>query len=91
MLFRSMATLNNPSKQVEKLILQKQIKHNGNPFLGWQIGNCECYEDVNGNIKIRKNEADKAAKVDGVIAMIIAMHCALDHPMISSAYGFRTF
>mgnify|MGYP003333458050 FL=1 len=88
---QGMATLNNPSKQVEKLILQKQIKHNGNPFLGWQIGNCECYEDVNGNIKIRKNEADKAAKVDGVIAMIIAMHCALDHPMISSAYGFRTF
>lgn len=88
---QGMATLNNPSKQVEKLILNQQIKHDGNPFIGWQIGNCEVYEDVNGNIKIRKNEADKAAKVDGVIAMIIAMHCALDNPMLSGSYGFRTF
>jgi len=88
---QGMAVLNNPSKQIEKLILGKNIKHNGNQFLGWQLGNCEVYEDVNGNIKIRKNEADKSAKVDGIIALIIAMHCALDHPMDNGTYGFRTF
>ena len=86
-----MAVLNNPSKYVEKLVLQKAIKHDGNPFLGWQLGNCECYEDVNGNIKIRKNEADKAAKVDGIISLIIAMHCSLDNPSISNSFGFRSF
>jgi phage terminase large subunit-like protein len=88
---QGMAVLNNPSKYVEKLILQKAIKHNGNPFLGWQLGNCECYEDVNGNIKIRKNEADKSAKVDGIISLIIAMHCSLDNPSISNSFGFRSF
>jgi phage terminase large subunit-like protein len=88
---QGMAVLNNPSKQVERLILQKQIKHNGNPFVGWQLGNCEVYEDVNGNIKVRKNEADKSAKVDGIIAMIIAMHCALDNPSLSNSWGFRAF
>jgi phage terminase large subunit-like protein len=88
---QGMAVLNNPSKYVEKLILQKAIKHDGNPFLGWQLGNCECYEDVNGNIKIRKNEADKAAKVDGIISLIIAMHCSLDNPSISNSFGFRSF
>jgi len=88
---QGMAVLNNPSKQVEKLILNKQIKHDGNPFVGWQLGNCEVYEDVNGNIKIRKNEADKSAKVDGIIALIVAMHCSLDNPFVSSSYGFRTF
>lgn len=88
---QGMAVLNNPSKQVEKLILNKQIKHDGNPFVSWQLGNCEVYEDVNGNIKIRKNEADKAAKVDGIIAMIIAMHCSLDNPFVSTSYGFRSF
>ena len=88
---QGMAVLNNPSKQVEKLIMQKQIKHDGNPFVGWQLGNCEVYEDVNGNIKIRKNEADKSAKVDGIIAMIIAMHCALDNPLMSNSWGFRSF
>lgn len=88
---QGMAVLNNPSKYVEKLILNKQIKHNGNPFVGWQLGNCEVYTDVNGNIKVRKNEADKAAKVDGIIALIIAAHCSLDHPFVSSSFGFRAF
>jgi phage terminase large subunit-like protein len=88
---QGMAVLSNPSKYVEKLILNQQIKHNGNPFLGWQLGNCEVYEDVNGNIKIRKNEADKSAKVDGIIAMIIAAHCSLDNPFTSNSFGFRSF
>ena len=88
---QGMAVLNNPSKYIEKLILQKSIKHNGNPFIGWQLGNCEVYEDVNGNIKIRKNESGKSAKVDGIIAMIIAMHCALDNPYTSNSFGFRSF
>lgn len=88
---QGMAVLNNPSKYTEKLILNQKIKHNGNPFLGWQLGNCEVYEDVNGNIKIRKNEADKAAKVDGIIALIIAIHCALDNPFVGNSFGFRSF
>lgn len=88
---QGMAVLNNPSKYVEKLILNKKIKHDGNPFVGWQLGNCEVFTDVNGNIKVRKNEADKAAKVDGIIAMIIAAHCSLDNPFVSNSFGFRTF
>lgn len=88
---QGMAVLNNPSKYVEKLIMNYEIKHDGNPFIGWQLGNCEVFEDVNGNIKVRKNEADKAAKVDGVIALIIAAHCSLDNPIISTSFGFRSF
>jgi phage terminase large subunit-like protein len=88
---QGMAVLNNPSKYVEKLILNNNIKHDGNPFVGWQLGNCEVFEDVNGNIKVRKNEADKSAKVDGIIALIIAAHCSLDNPYVSTSFGFRTF
>jgi len=53
-------------------------------------GSVQLYEDVNGNIKVRKNEADKSAKVDGIIALIIAMHCSLDNPTMTG-FGFRTF
>ena len=87
---QSMAVLSNPSKHVEKLMLNYSIKHDGNPFLGWQLGNCEVYEDVNGNVKVRKNEADKAGKVDGIISLIIAMHCSLDNATMGG-FGFRTF
>ena len=88
---QGMAVLSNPSKHVEKLILAGQITHNGNPFTGWQLGNCEVYTDVQGNIKVRKNEADKSAKVDGIVALIIAMHCALDNPVATESYGFHFF
>jgi len=87
---QGMAVLSNPSKHVEKLIMNCGIKHDGNPFVGWQLGNCEVYVDVNGNVKVRKNENDKSAKVDGIIALIIATHCSLDNPTMSG-FGFRTF
>jgi len=87
---QGMAVLSNPSKHTEKLIMSHAIRHDGNPFLGWQIGNCDAWYDINGNVKVRKNEDDKAAKVDGIIALIIAMHCSLDHPL-SFNFGFRSF
>lgn len=87
---QGMAVLSNPSKHVEKLIMNYGIKHDGNPFVGWQLGNCEVYVDVNANVKVRKNENDKSAKVDGIISLIIAMHCSLDNPTMSG-FGFRTF
>ena len=86
---QGMAVLSNPSKATEQLILKKAIKHDGNPFLGWQLGNCEVYTDVNGNVKVRKNEADPSAKVDGIIAMIMAIHCHLDNVFVSDSFGFR--
>jgi phage terminase large subunit-like protein len=88
---QGMAALSNPSKTTEQLIMKNCIAHNGNPFVGWQLGNCEVYTDVNGNVKVRKNEADPSAKVDGVIAMIMAIHCHLDNPFVSNSYGFRMF
>ena len=88
---QSMAVLNNPSKQVEKLILSRSITHDHDPFVLWQLGNCFTFVDINSNIKIRKNSSDTAAKVDGIIAMIMAFHCALDNPVVNSSYGFRSF
>jgi len=87
---QGMAMLSNPSKTTEQLILKKAIKHDGNPFVGWQLGNCEVYTDVNGNVKVRKNEADPSAKVDGIIALIMAIHCHLDNVFVSESFGFRS-
>lgn len=87
---QGMAVLSNPSKTTEQLILKKAIKHDGNPFVGWQLGNCEVYTDVNGNLKVRKNEADPSAKVDGIISMIMALHCHLDNVFVTESFGFRS-
>jgi len=47
------------------------------------------FTDGNGNVKVRKNEADPSAKVDGIIAMIMALHCHLDNVFVSDSFGFR--
>jgi phage terminase large subunit-like protein len=88
---QGMAVLSNPSKTAEQLILKKGILHDGNPFVGWQIGNIESYVDINGNVKLRKNEADASAKVDGIIAMVMAIHCHLDNVFVTDTFGFRSF
>ena len=88
---QSMQVLSNPSKTAEQLILKKGIMHDGNPFVGWQIGNIESYVDINGNVKLRKNEADASAKVDGIIAMVMAIHCHLDNVFVTDTFGFRSF
>ena len=86
---QGMAVLSNPSKFVEKSIMSKSIAHEHDPFVEWQLGNCEIYEDINGNKKVRKNSADTNAKIDGIISMIMAFHCSLDNPILSDNYGFR--
>jgi hypothetical protein len=48
------------------------------------------YVDINGNVKIRKEEADPSAKVDGIIAMIMAIHGHLDNVFVSESFGFRS-
>ena len=87
---QGMAMLSDPSKRTEQLIMKRTISHDGNPFVGWQLGNCEVYTDVNGNVKVRKNEADPSAKVDGIITLIMAIHCHLDNTFVSDSYGFRS-
>ena len=87
---QGMAVLSNPSKTTEQLILKGAIKHSGNPFIGWQLGNCECFVDINANVKVRKNAADPSAKIDGIIAMIMAVHCHLDNVYTADSFGFRT-
>jgi phage terminase large subunit-like protein len=46
--------------------------------------------DINANVKVRKNAADPSAKIDGIIAMIMAVHCHLDNVYTSESFGFRT-
>jgi len=41
-------------------------------------------------VKVRKNEADPSAKVDGIISMIMALHCHLDNVFVTESFGFRS-
>ncbi|MBC8266361.1 MAG: terminase large subunit [Flavobacteriales bacterium] len=65
------ASLSAPTKQLEKLILGKEIEHNGNPVLRWMIGNVQLEVDAADNHKPSKKKSKE--KIDGVVATICAL------------------
>ncbi|HMA78787.1 MAG TPA: terminase TerL endonuclease subunit, partial [Candidatus Paceibacterota bacterium] len=65
------ASMNEPTKWLERLVLQNEIAHGGNPVLRWMVGNTELKRDPAGNIKPDKSETRK--KIDGMVATIMAL------------------
>ena len=68
---QNIAHMGPPTKEFEKLIMSKRINHGGNPVMRWMMGNIEIYRDANDNLKINKSKS--AEKVDGPVALVIAI------------------
>ena len=60
-----------PMKQLEALVLQKKLIHNGDPILAWMVSNVVCHRDQKDNIYPRKEREEN--KIDGVVALIMAL------------------
>lgn len=64
-----------PTKELMKLVLEKKIAHGGNEVLEWMVDNIYIKTDPAGNIKPDKEKSTE--KIDGAIAMIMALDRAL--------------
>ena len=82
--FQSMSA---PTKELEKLILGKQIIHGNNPAMNWMLSNIALQEDPAGNIK--PNKAKSTEKIDGVVAMIMSLGEYMTEGDINSVYDGR--
>ncbi|HEY8836355.1 MAG TPA: terminase TerL endonuclease subunit, partial [Dehalococcoidia bacterium] len=69
------ASMNAPSKELERLIASGQIRHGGNPVLRWMISNVAAATDPAGNIKPDKQRSSE--KIDGVVALVMALSRAV--------------
>lgn len=80
---QNMATMGPATGDVKRLILAKELAHNNNAVLNWQMSHCRVQTDRNGNEKPIKPSQDDYRKVDGVVAMImgVAMLLADDSAM----------
>lgn len=70
--FASMAA---PTKELEKMVLAKEIAHGGNPVLSWMISNIAIREDPAGNKKPDKEKSTE--HIDGVVALIMSIGRAM--------------
>lgn len=66
-----------PMKQIEALVLQKRLHHNGDPVMTWMMSNVVCHVDAKDNIYPRKERAEN--KIDGVVALIMAIGRTMAH------------
>ena len=72
------ASMSNPSKSLETMLLSKKINHGGNKVLNGMIGNTQTTQDPAGNIKPDKKKSGKGNKIDGIVALIMAIGLYLD-------------
>ena len=64
-----------PTKELMKLTLEKKIAHGGHPVLRWMADNIFIRTDPAGNIKADKEKSTE--RIDGVIALIMALDRAI--------------
>ncbi len=62
-------------KEIESAMSSGRIHHNGDPILSWCISNVVAHEDTNGNYK--PNKPKRSAKIDGAVALIMAVSRAM--------------
>ena len=79
--------MNPPMKELERLTLAKKIVHGNNPVLTWMADNVVARLDPAGNIKPDKEKSRE--KIDGMVALIMALDLALRHPEVKSVYEKR--
>lgn len=83
------ASMTAPMKYAWDLIRSGQLRHGANPVLRWMVGNLSSEEDAAGNVKPSKKTSTE--KIDGVVAMIMAIGCSELDNEESNVYSDRGF
>lgn len=86
------ASMSAPTKDLQRLVLtgtaeKPVIRHGGNPLLRWMVDNFAVAMDPAGNVK--PDKANAGDKIDGVVALIMALSRALAvQPQPTQVWGF---
>ena len=64
--------LNEPTRRLAALIGKKDVVHEGDPFIAWQLENCTL-NTAHDLWKVRKSETEPLKKVDAISALVNAV------------------
>jgi phage terminase large subunit-like protein len=81
------ASMSAPMKHMQALVLSEKLRHDGNPVLRWMFDNVSVKSDPAGNIKADKEKS--AERIDGVVALIMAIDRASLRRTIINPYDSR--
>ncbi len=80
-------SLSEPTKALEKLVLSNELNHLNNPVMRWMAGNVSVETDAAFNLKPSKSKSTE--KIDGILALIMAIARANVDIKPTSAYSTR--
>lgn len=69
------ASMSEPSKELEAIVLTRRLAHANNPVLRWMAGNTMVKTDPAGNIKPDKEKSRE--RIDGIVATVMALGRAM--------------
>jgi phage terminase large subunit-like protein len=64
-----------PSKEFEKLVVSRKLRHGGHPVLRWMAANVAVESDAAGNLKPSKKKSTE--RIDGIVAAIMGLGRAM--------------
>ena len=70
---QTITNFTGPMKELERLILDRKLSHPNHPVMRWQFGNVSTKSDPSGNIRPVKPERAEKRKIDGIVALIMAL------------------
>jgi phage terminase large subunit-like protein len=76
-----------PTKELDKLIVSRKIRHGGHPVLRWMASNTSVEQDAAGNLKPSKKKSSE--KIDAIVALIMALGRAMCQEIKSCVYDGR--
>ena len=76
-----------PTKELMRIVLEHKLNHGGHPILRWNMDNAYVRTDPAGNIKLDKEKSTE--KVDGAVALVMALDRAMKNMNGGSIYDVR--
>lgn len=76
-----------PTKELMRIVLEHRLCHGGHPVLRWNMDNAFVRTDPAGNLKLDKEKSTE--KVDGAVALVMALDRAMKNQGGDSVYNHR--
>lgn len=77
---QSFAILSPPTKELLRLVAGSEIEHGGDPVLKWMAANVALQQNAVGDIRPSKKKSK--GRIDGIVALVMAIDRASRHGMI---------
>lgn len=74
---QSFSGLSGPTAEFHRRLLERSLRHGGNPILRWNVDNLSVRQDPAGNLK--PDKAASSGKIDGVSAVLNALDRVMRH------------